>query len=98
MKGIKDLKVTVYSKDQCGQCLGVKMFLASKGFAEDAAETPLVVKAVDKNEEYLKEFKDMGFSSLPVTIVEDDEGNRVSEPLTGFNPGELTKVFGKVGL
>lgn len=84
------MEVIVYSKDNCGQCLGAKMFLNSKGIKFDE-------RAIDKNEQYREEMVDgLGLTSLPVVLVKQD-GELVSEPIVGNDPVKLTEIFGKLG-
>lgn len=88
-KEVLTIQVTVYSKDSCGQCLGVKMFLKSKGIEFEEKNT-------DRNPDFKSEVSELGFNSLPVIrIVEND--NLVTEPFSGFDPDKLTKIFGKLG-
>ena len=53
------MTVTVYSKDHCRQCRGVKRWLKSNGIAFNEIN-------VSEQPEYIQEVKDLGFSSLPV--------------------------------
>ena len=54
------MTVTVYSKDKCQQCKGVKRWLKSNGIAFNEIN-------VSEQPEYIQEVKDLGFTSLPVT-------------------------------
>lgn len=58
------MTVTVYSKDKCQQCKGVKRWLKSNGIAFNEIN-------VSEQPEYIQEVKDLGFSSLPVVKSED---------------------------
>lgn len=53
------MTVTVYSKDKCQQCKGVKRWLKSNGIAFNEIN-------VSEQPEYIQEVKDLGFTSLPV--------------------------------
>lgn len=53
------MTVTVYSKDKCQQCKGVKRWLRSNGIAFNEIN-------VSEQPEYIQEVKDLGFTSLPV--------------------------------
>ena len=52
------MTVTVYSKDKCQQCKGVKRWLKSNGIAFNEIN-------VSEQPEYIQEVKDLGFTSLP---------------------------------
>lgn len=58
------MTVTVYSKDRCQQCKGVKRWLKSNGIAFNEIN-------VSEQPEYIQEVKDLGFTSLPVVKSED---------------------------
>ena len=58
------MTVTVYSKDKCQQCKGVKRWLKSNGIAFNEIN-------VSEQPEYIQEVKDPGFTSLPVVKSED---------------------------
>lgn len=58
------MTVTVYSKDKCQQCKGVKRWLKSNGIAFNEIN-------VSEQPEYIQEVKDLGFTSLPVVKSED---------------------------
>lgn len=53
------MTVTVYSKDKCQQCKGVKRWLKSNGIAFNEIN-------VSEQPEYIQEVKDLRFTSLPV--------------------------------
>lgn len=58
------MTVTVYSKDHCQQCKGVKRWLKSNGIAFNEIN-------VSEQPEYIQEVKDLGFTSLPVVKSDD---------------------------
>lgn len=58
------MTVTVYSKDKCQQCKGVKRWLKSNGIAFNEIN-------VSEQPEYIQEVKDLGFTSLPVVKSDD---------------------------
>lgn len=58
------MTVTVYSKDKCQQCKGVKRWLKSNGIAFNEI-------SVSEQPEYIQEVKDLGFTSLPVVKSDD---------------------------
>lgn len=58
------MTVTVYSKDKCQQCKGVKRWLKSNGIAFNEIN-------VSEQPEYIQEVKDLGFTSLPVVKSND---------------------------
>lgn len=82
-------EVIVYSKDMCGQCQGVKMFLNMKGIKFDE-------RNIDHNETYREEAKATGLMGMPITIVKED-GADVVEPFAGFQPDILHEIFGHIG-
>lgn len=58
------MTVTVYSKDKCQQCKGVKRWLKSNGIAFNEIN-------VSEQPEYIQEVKNLGFTSLPVVKYGD---------------------------
>ena len=58
------MTVTVYSKDRCQQCKGVKRWLKSNGIAFNEIN-------VSEKPEHIQEVKDLGFTSLPVVKSDD---------------------------
>lgn len=58
------MTVTVYSKDKCQQCKGVKRWLKSNGIAFNEIN-------VSEQPEYIQEVKNLGFTSLPVVKSDD---------------------------
>lgn len=58
------MTVTVYSKDKCQQCKGVKRWLKSNGIAFNEIN-------VSEQPEYIQEVRDLGFTSLPVVKSDD---------------------------
>ncbi|MBM7617824.1 glutaredoxin-like protein NrdH [Weissella uvarum] len=75
-------KVTVYTKNNCVQCMMTKKLLGQ--YQVDFAEVN-----VEENPTALAELKEAGYQSVPVTFVEDEA------PIVGFRPdllGNLTKA------
>ena len=58
------------------QCRQTKMFL-------DSIESEYIEKDVEKDEEAMKEVKELGFKSLPVVVMPN------KEPFNGFRPDLL---------
>ncbi|QTU83421.1 glutaredoxin-like protein NrdH [Carnobacteriaceae bacterium zg-C25] len=68
--------VTVYSKPNCMQCNFTKQFLLDN-------DIDFIVKDVEEDAVALEEVKALGFSSLPVVVIEGEE------PFNGFRPDSL---------
>lgn len=68
--------VTVYSKPNCMQCNFTKQFLIDNDIV-------FVVKDIEEDAVALEEVKALGFSSLPVVIIDGEE------PFNGFRPDRL---------
>lgn len=73
--------VIVYSKPGCGQCMFTKKFLERHALAFEE-------KDVQKSEDALNEVKAMGFSSLPVVVIEGEE------PFNGYRADRLQALVG----
>ena len=74
------MKITVYTKPECGQCENVKRWLT---WAEIPFET------LDGLEpKTLKTIKGEGFASFPVVTIDDNFGNAFS----GFNYERLKEI------
>ncbi|MBF0780216.1 MULTISPECIES: glutaredoxin-like protein NrdH [unclassified Granulicatella] len=71
--------VVVYSKPNCMQCNFTKKFLEERNI-------PFKVKDVMEDEVALEEVKALGFSSLPVVVIEGEE------PFSGFRPDRLEAI------
>lgn len=71
--------VIVYSKPNCMQCNFTKKFLEDKNI-------PFEVRDVMENEAALEEVKSLGFSSLPVVVIDGQE------PFSGFRPDRLENI------
>lgn len=71
--------MVVYSKDMCPACDAVKKFLDSTG-------VNYTVKDIGEDPRYREELIEKGYSSVPVTITEDDE------TIIGFNLLKLQQV------
>lgn len=68
--------VTVYTKPNCMQCNFTKQFLKENNIAFSAVD-------IMEDEKALEAVKSMGFSSLPVVVIEGEE------PFNGFRPDRL---------
>lgn len=73
-------KVTIYTKDDCSNCEKVKAFY-------DNNEVEYEPINVYHEEEALNYVKSLGFSSLPVVVIEG------YEPFSGFNLQKLAQAF-----
>lgn len=74
------VRAIIYSKDNCMQCKMTKKWLADNGMN-------YIEKNVDEEAEWLEEVKDMGFKSLPVTLVPN------TPPILGFAPSKLKEAL-----
>lgn len=72
--------VVVYSKSNCMQCNFTKQFLIDN-------EIEFVVKDIEEDAVALEEVKSLGFSSLPVVIIDGQE------PFNGFRPDRLESLL-----
>ncbi|WP_025728427.1 glutaredoxin family protein [Atopobacter phocae] len=75
--------ITIYTKDNCMQCEFVKKHLREKG-------KNFWVKDVNANSLYMQEVKDMGYQTVPVTLIERN-GEKIA--INGFRPDELDEVL-----
>ncbi|NEW62711.1 glutaredoxin-like protein NrdH [Granulicatella sp. zg-ZJ] len=71
--------IIVYSKPNCMQCQFTKQFL-------EEHQVDFIVKDVMESDEAMAEVKDLGFSSLPVVVIDGEE------PFSGFRPDRLEQV------
>lgn len=74
-------KVIVYSKENCGQCIGVKRFLKNKGVEFEERNTSL-------NHEWLKEVMELQATGFPVVVTDSGES------VQGFAPDKLRALLG----
>lgn len=70
------MNITIYSKSGCAECMFTKKFLESK-------DIPFDERRVDINDDYLDEVRLLGYRSLPVVKIDDDE------TFTGYQPERL---------
>lgn len=68
--------ITVYTKDNCMQCNMTKKLLTKQG-------VDFEVINIDHSPEWLEVLKDLGYKSVPITMV---NGEVVA---IGFNPNQL---------
>ncbi|MDY6062689.1 MAG: glutaredoxin-like protein NrdH [Erysipelotrichaceae bacterium] len=73
-------KITVYSKSGCIQCNFTKKFLEEHNLE-------YTNKDVELSSVALKEVKELGFTSLPVIVIEG------LKPFNGFRPDILEKLI-----
>lgn len=73
------MAITVYTSDNCMQCKMTKDLLNREGI-------PYTVKNVSENDAYRSEVEQLGFSRVPVTVVE--------KVVSGFDPEALVKLKG----
>ncbi len=73
------MNITVYSKSGCAECIFTKKLLESKKISFQE-------KRVDLNAEYLEEVLSLGYKSLPVVTIGDEE------TFTGYQPGRLEQL------
>lgn len=73
------MTITVYSKSGCAECMFTKKFLEAKNISFEE-------KRVDTNANYLEEVKLLGYRSLPVIQIDEDE------TFTGYRPERLQNL------
>lgn len=73
------MNITVYSKSGCAECVFTKKFLEDENVSFQE-------KRVDLNEEYLEEVLALGYRSLPVVKIDEDE------TFTGYQPERLEEL------
>jgi len=81
-RGVTIVDITVYSKSGCAQCVFTKKFLESQKIAFNE-------KKIDENERYLEEVTKLGFHSLPVVTVNQEES------FSGYDPNRLQNLVTK---
>ena len=74
-------QLIMYTKNDCSQCKGAKMFLDSKGLDYES-------RNIDENPDYADEVRALGLRAMPVIVA---EGTSVL-PFTGFQPQKLTQI------
>ena len=84
-------KVIIYTKNNCPECERVKFNL---GFLPpEVKETHTIeyrnIEDKKKGKEYSQDLAGMGYSSVPITIVEG-----VDEPIVGFEFGQIQDALG----
>lgn len=77
--GGKIMSITIYSKSGCAECMFTKKFL-------EAESIPFEEKRVDQNDEHLDEVRLLGYRSLPVVKIDDEE------TFTGYQPERLENL------
>ena len=80
------MTITVYSANNCMQCRFTKEMLEREGveFSE---------KNVDDNESYREVVRQLGFQTVPVTTLRNNEGKLV-RVVSGFDPPGLGALKG----
>jgi len=80
------MTITVYSANKCMQCRFTKEMLEREGveFSE---------KNVDDNETYRDDVRQLGFQTVPVTTLRNNEGELV-RVVSGFDPPGLGALKG----
>jgi len=73
------MSITVYSKSGCPECVFTKKFLESANISYEE-------KRVDKNKTYLDEVLHLGYRSLPVVKIDEEE------IFNGYNPDRLEEL------
>lgn len=76
------MTITVYSANNCMACKMTKDLLDREGI-------PYTVKNISENDAYRAEVEQLGFSRVPVTVVE--------KVVSGFDPEALFKLKGEEG-
>lgn len=78
------MKITVYTKPECGQCENVKRWLKWAGISYSEINVEENAKALN----YVKE--DLGYQAMPVIEITDADG--IKYDFQGFNAEELAKL------
>lgn len=73
------MTITIYSKSGCPECTFTKKYLESENVSYEE-------KRVDLNEDYLKEVTLLGYRTLPVIKIDEDE------TFTGYRPERLENL------
>lgn len=73
------MTITVYSKSGCPECMFTKKILEAENILFEE-------KRVDINADYLEEVKLLGYRSLPVIQIDEDE------TFTGYRPERLQNL------
>ena len=73
------MSITVYSKSGCPECTFTKKYLESENISYEE-------KRVDLNETYLEEVVLLGYRTLPVVKINEDE------TFTGYRPERLENL------
>lgn len=71
--------VTIYTANTCPYCIKTKEYLAEKGIKYDE-------KNVQENSQAKNELLSMGYRTVPVIIVEDEE-------IVGFDKSKIDNVI-----
>ena len=77
------MEVIVYSKNNCSMCTRTKRFLK-------ASDIRFVEKNVEKDETFMKEARETGFSSMPIVKIEGHE------TFAGHQQRKLEEIFGSL--
>jgi len=72
-------KVIIYTASTCHSCTEVKDYLRTK-------KVPFIERNVQQSEKAKKELLDMGYRTVPIILVDDEE-------IAGFNKEKLKKVL-----
>jgi len=73
-------EVTIYSKENCGNCVAAKMYFKGRGVSFEEI-------AVDQDKEALDKLRAKGVRALPFITIDDVE-------IKGFKPEEIEKALG----
>jgi glutaredoxin len=83
------MEVEIYTVRNCAKCKEVKKYLEEKGVG--FKELDMSIGGIPELQQKKKEFKSMGLTTYPVTLIKDEGG---VIPLESFNKEEFDKVFG----
>lgn len=81
----RHMTLTVLSKPGCMGCVMLKNLLDNEGVSYNPVDITEVPEAIDK----------YGISALPVTVLEDSDGNELERVLK-FAPEEIKKLVAKL--
>lgn len=77
------MDITVYSKSGCVQSFYVTKYLEKK-------RINFIEKIVNRNDSFLHEIREMGYRSIPVTMIEEREA------IVGYDPKKLADLVAAI--
>jgi glutaredoxin len=77
-------KVIIYTQETCSPCHEEKLWLKENGIEFEERD-------IRKNDQYLQELIELGASSTPVTIIQDEDSE---EFILGFDQTKIAEILG----